>query len=49
MYNFSEEEQPFPFEALRQEGIVQPFDRITEAPAPAYLRPYERLWLIQRP
>ncbi|RMH57341.1 MAG: alpha-amylase [Deinococcus-Thermus bacterium] len=49
VYNFSEEEQPFPFEALRQEGIVQPFDRITEAPAPAYLRPYERLWLIQRP
>ncbi|RDI96406.1 alpha-amylase [Meiothermus sp. QL-1] len=49
VYNFSEQEQPFPFEALRQEGIVQPFDCITQAPAPAYLRPYERLWLIQHP
>lgn len=49
VYNFSEHDQPFPFEALRPEGIVQPFDGITQAPAPAYLGPYARLWLIQHP
>ncbi|WP_027887718.1 alpha-amylase family protein [Meiothermus taiwanensis] len=49
VYNFSEQDQPFPFEALGQEGIVQPFDQITQAPAPAYLGPYARLWLTQHP
>ncbi len=49
VYNFSEQDQPFPFEVLRQEGIVQPFDLITQTPAPAYLGPYARLWLTQHP
>lgn len=47
IYNFSEQDQPFPFETLWQEGIVQPFDQIAQAPAPAYLGPYARLWLRQ--
>jgi len=49
VYNFSEQDHPLPWETLRAEGIVQPFDCIEENIAPAYLRPYARLWLIQRP
>ncbi len=47
VYNFSEQDQALPWETLRQEGIVQPYDHITQAPAPAYLRPFARLWLAQ--
>ncbi|WP_027883290.1 alpha-amylase family protein [Meiothermus rufus] len=49
VYNFSEQDQPLPWETLRTEGIVQPYDRIEETIAPAYLRPYARLWLVQPP
>ncbi len=49
VYNFSEQDQPLPWETLRTEGIVQPYDRIEENIAPAYLRPYARLWLVQSP
>jgi amylosucrase len=47
VYNFSEQDQALPWETLRQEGIVQPYDQITQAPGPAYLRPFARLWLTQ--
>ncbi|GIW26054.1 alpha-amylase family protein [Meiothermus sp.] len=47
VYNFSEQDQALPWETLQAEGIVQPFDQITLAPAPAYLWPYARLWLTQ--
>lgn len=48
VYNFSEHDQPLPWETLREAGIVQPYDHITEGVAPAYLMPYSRLWLTQR-
>jgi amylosucrase len=47
VYNFSEHDQALPWETLRAEGIVQPYDQLTQAPAPAYLMPYARLWLTQ--
>jgi amylosucrase len=48
VYNFSEADQALPWDTLRGVGIVQPYDRITETIAPAYLTGYSRLWLTQR-
>ncbi|MBF6596411.1 MAG: alpha-amylase family protein [Thermaceae bacterium] len=48
VYNFSEHDQPLPWDTLRDAGIVQPYDHIGEAVAPAYLMGYSRLWLTQK-
>lgn len=48
VYNFSEHDQALPWDALRDAGIVQPYDHISEAIAPAYLMAYSRLWLTQK-
>lgn len=47
VYNFSEHDQALPWDTLRQEGIVQPYDHITQAASPAYIFPFGRLWLTQ--
>ncbi|MDX2004805.1 MAG: alpha-amylase family protein [Meiothermus sp.] len=48
VYNFSEDGQPLPWETLKAEGIVYPFDHITQAAAPSWIPPLGRLWLTQR-
>lgn len=54
IHNFTEENQYLSADLPRSQGVENPFDRLLQRPLPAgedhiHLRPYEAMWLTERP
>jgi len=47
LYNFSENPQPLPWDILRQESIVYPYDHISQMVITSVLPAFGRAWLTQ--